>query len=304
MVIEAKNICKRYGDIQAVDDISFLVKSGTCFGLLGPNGAGKSTIMRMIYGKSLRDNVGNSKLNVLGFDPQSQSRQIKNLTGVVSQDNNLDLDLSVEKNLIIYSRFYGIEKSEAKKRIDALLQFMELTSKKNQTIHSLSGGMQRRLVLARALLHNPKLLLLDEPTTGLDPQVRQLIWSKLHLLKKQGVAIVLTTHYMEEAFDLCDDLIINHEGKKILQGHPQKILQANIEKYILQVHSIDKWNALLKQKKISLRHEIFEQHISVYSDSITALTNLSKEFLPQDFYLRQATLEDVFIKVTGSSLHE
>lgn len=304
MVIEAKNISKSYGDIQAVDGINFLVKQGTCFGLLGPNGAGKSTIMRLIYGKSLRDHVQTSQLNVLGFDPQIQSRQIKSLTGVVSQDNNLDLDLSVEKNLIIYSRFYGMEKNEAQKRIDELLHFMELNSKRNQTIHSLSGGMQRRLVIVRALLHNPKLLLLDEPTTGLDPQVRQLIWSKLHLLKKQGVAIVLTTHYMEEAFDLCDDLIINHEGKKILHGHPQKILQENIEKYILQVSNIEKWQAILKQKKVSLRYELLEQHANVYSNSLTRLTQLSKKFSPQDFYLRQTTLEDVFIKVTGSSLHE
>lgn len=312
-VIDAKNIEKRYQEHLAVNNISFSVKRGTCFGLLGPNGAGKSTLMRMIYGKTLRDNPDKSRLRVFGFDPHFQARKIKTVTGVVPQDNNLDIDLSVEKNLFIYSQFYGMEKKIANERIEELLDFMELREKRKESIRSLSGGMQRRLVLARALLHSPKLLLLDEPTTGLDPQVRQLIWSKLHTLKKEGVAILLTTHYMEEAFDLCDDLIINNEGKKILSGHPKNIIQDNIEKYALQIFNTEKWDSLFlqdyKQKQehnqpINWRWQMAEEHRLVYSNSMETLIEMSKNFSNQEFYLRQTTLEDVFLKATGRALHE
>ncbi|OHD11009.1 MAG: hypothetical protein A2086_10080 [Spirochaetes bacterium GWD1_27_9] len=298
--IEIQNVCKTYGKVEAVTDLSFTVKKSHCFGLLGPNGAGKSTTMKMLYAKAKR-NCGN--INILGFDPSKNELEIKYISGIVPQDDNLDTELTVVQNLIIYSKFYGMEKKEALKKIDYLLDFMELKEKSNSTIRQLSGGMKRRLVIARALINSPQLLILDEPTTGLDPQVRHLIWDKIRMLKKEGVTIVLTTHYMEEAFQICDDLIMMNKGKKVLQGRPQELITSNIEKFVLEIINVDSFQSINIEESI-IRKEASGNRVYLYSNQLIALEDLSKKLNTGDFYLRQSNLEDVFLKMTGRGLNE
>ncbi len=295
-----KNAVKSFGNLKAVDNLSFNVENASCFGFLGPNGAGKTTMMKMLYGKSRRDDSSSSVIKVLGCDPKDDELFIKYFTGIVPQEDNLDLDLSVEKNLYIYSKFYGIKKKQAMERIEELLDFMQLTEKKKSLIRELSGGMKRRLVIARSLLNNPKLLILDEPTTGLDPQVRHLIWEKLMLLKKQGVTILLTTHYMEEAFQICDKLIMMNKGQKVLEGSPISLINKHIEKYVLEITEI--------KKKIpdhrEIRIESTDNKLFLYSSNIAKLEKLTEKLKVGKFYLRQSNLEDVFLKITGRKLEE
>ena len=212
MVINVRNISKSFGKILAVRDLSFSVESGGCFGFLGPNGAGKTTVMKIIYGKCTRDKNPDSRMDIFGYDPATNELAIKYLSGVVQQEDNLDDELNVIQNLMIYSHFYNMPVKDARGRIEYLLDFLELTEKSKSKIKDLSGGMKRRLVIARALLNSPRLLILDEPTTGLDPQVRHLIWDKIRQLQKKDTTVLLTTHYMEEAFQLCDRLLIMHKG--------------------------------------------------------------------------------------------
>ena len=212
IAISVKNISKYFSKVCAVRDLSFEVQANTCFGFLGPNGAGKTTMMKMLYGKCTLDNSNGASVDVFGYSPAKDELAIKYLSGVVPQDNNLDDELNVISNLMVYSRFYALPRKTAKSRIDYLLDFMELSDRRTAKIKELSGGMQRRLVIARALMNNPRLLILDEPTTGLDPQVRHLIWDKLRQLKRHGTTILLTTHYMEEAFALCDTILIMDKG--------------------------------------------------------------------------------------------
>jgi len=216
-VITASDVHKSYGDVKAVKGLNFVLESATCLGFLGPNGAGKTTMMNLVYGHSQRDLRPPGTLRVFGYDPAHSELEIKYLSGVVPQENNLDVELNVRRNLLIYSKFYGIRRAEADSRIDTLLDFMELSDKKKSKIKELSGGMKRRLIIARALLNNPKLLILDEPTTGLDPQVRHLIWNKIRQLKSNGTTILLTTHYMEEAFQIADVIIIMNQGEKVIE---------------------------------------------------------------------------------------
>ena len=235
VAITVKNISKSFGKVNAVRDLSFEVEADTCYGFLGPNGAGKTTMMKMLYGKCTMGKNGDGSINVLGYDPANNELAIKYLSGVVPQENNLDEELDVISNLMVYSRFYALPRKAATSRIDYLLGFMELSDKRASRIRELSGGMQRRLVIARALMNNPKLLILDEPTTGLDPQVRHLIWDKLRQLKRHGTTILLTTHYMEEAFALCDTILIMDKGAGIIRGSPAELLAKNVEKYVLEI---------------------------------------------------------------------
>lgn len=302
-VITAKNIRKSYGKLCAVDDLSFEVPANTCFGILGPNGAGKTTMMKMLYGRSTRDH---GIIDVFGYDPAKQELAIKYLAGVVPQDNNLDDELNVFDNLKVYSQFYGLSNVLAKSRIENLLQFMDLSEKKYAHIKALSGGMQRRLIIARALLNNPKLLILDEPTLGLDPQVRHHLWDKLRLLKKQGVTILLTTHYMEEAFVLCDRILILNKGQAVAEGNPKDLLEQNIEKFVLEIHgsrAVEAFNtgdAVLS----SIRIDKSEESIRLYSNESQHLRDLASKMEGAQYYLRQANLEDLFIKTTGRGLNE
>ncbi|MBA2368297.1 MAG: ABC transporter ATP-binding protein [Candidatus Protochlamydia sp.] len=301
-VITAKNICKSYGNLCAVDNLSFDVPANTCFGILGPNGAGKTTIMKMLYGRGIRDN---GIIDVFGYDPAKQELAIKYMAGVVTQDNNLDEELNVFDNLKVYAQFYGLSSVLVKSRIENLLQFMDLSEKKYARTKELSGGMQRRLIIARALLNNPKLLILDEPTIGLDPQVRHHLWDKLRQLKKQGTTILLTTHYMEEAFVLCDRILIMNKGKRVAEGNPKDLLEQNIEKFVLEIHgskAVEAFNTdtILTSTRIEKR----EESIRLYSNEPQHLQDLAANMEGSHYYLRQANLEDLFIKATGRGLNE
>jgi lipooligosaccharide transport system ATP-binding protein len=231
--------------------------------------------------------------------------EIKYLSGVVPQENNLDVELNVKRNLLIYSKFYGIPKGEAKNRIDTLLRFMELDDKKESKIKELSGGMKRRLIIARALLNNPRLLILDEPTTGLDPQVRHLIWNKIRQLKNNGTTILLTTHYMEEAFQLADQIIIMNQGEKIIEGNPRQLLEENIERYVLEVRSqsyFDQLKKLINDERI--RSDSTSEYMLLFCDDLSCLKKVSEKIGTTEHYHRETNLEDLFLKLTGRELHE
>ncbi|MBL8027017.1 MAG: ATP-binding cassette domain-containing protein [Fibrobacteres bacterium] len=303
--IDVSNIFKSYDSLKAVDGLSFSVTAGSCFGLLGPNGAGKSTIMKILYGKASRDKNKDSAINVLGFDPSTDELSIKYLSGVVPQDNNLDEELNVEQNLLVFSKFYGMAASKAIPRINELLDLLELNEKRRVRIKELSGGMKRRLVIARALLNNPKLLFLDEPTTGLDPQVRHAIWDKLRFLKKQGMTILITTHYMEEAFQICDQLAILDKGKKVIEGNPQNLVNSMIEPYVLEIHSrsaYEKIKEFITGK--SIRVDLQEENALCYAQTAQELQTLAAVLQAGECFLRQANLEDLFLRTTGRALNE
>lgn len=302
LAIKIENVSKTFKAIRAVNALSFEVEAARCFGLLGPNGAGKSTMMNMIYGKTRRDGNGEGRINVFGYDPEENVLAIKFLSGIVPQENNLDIELSVLQNLLIYSRFYGLKRREALPRIEYLLDFMELGDKKDSKIKVLSGGMQRRLVIARALINSPKLLILDEPTTGLDPQVRQLIWDKLRRLKAEGVTILLCTHYMEEAFQICDQLIILHGGGKVMEGNPASLIREHMEPWVLEVTGTENFSE--KEPPARIRMEKTYSRTLLYSEDLAALRTIRSELPTGECFLRQSNLEDLFLKTTGRKLNE
>lgn len=304
--ISIKELHKSFNGIKAVDNLDFQVEKGECFGFLGPNGAGKTTTMKIIYGKSEHDKNKNTMINIFGYNPEKDSLKIKSFSGIVPQQDNLDAELNVSDNLYIYSKFYGIPSKEAKSRIDELLTFMELKEKAKSNVRELSGGMQRRLTIARALINKPKLLILDEPTTGLDPQVRHLIWNKLRELKEMGVTILLTTHYMEEAFQICDRIIIMDKGKKILEGKPRELLSENLEKFVVEIYGTqtkeNDYTQYLESKGI--RYEFFNDTLFAYSNNPEEISGLTEMLKEHDHYVRNSNLEDLFLKVTGRSLNE
>jgi lipooligosaccharide transport system ATP-binding protein len=304
-VIQVSSISKTYGKVHAVCDLSFEVEEQTCFGFLGPNGAGKTTMMKMLYGMVAVDRDCKGKIDVFGYDPSRQELAIKYLSGVVSQDNNLDDELNVLANLMVYSRFYGLPSRVAKERIESLLAFLELSERGKSRIRELSGGMKRRLVIARALLNNPKLLILDEPTTGLDPQVRHLIWEKLRQLRKQGTTILLTTHYMEEAFQICDRVLIMDKGRKVLEDTPVMLLEKNIERYVLEISDAETQQRIDPTRLPGNVRADHSQGVSrFYSQDFDPLRELAAALGSSHYYLRQANLEDVFLKTTGRGLNE
>jgi lipooligosaccharide transport system ATP-binding protein len=262
-------------------------------------------MMKMIYAKCMRDKDSDDALEIFGYDPIHEELAIKYLSGVVPQENNLDEELNVAQNLMIYSKFYSLSAKVARERIDDLLSFLELSEKRRSKIKELSGGMKRRLVVARALLNEPKLLILDEPTTGLDPQVRHLIWDKLRLLRSQGTTILLTTHYMEEAFQLCDTVLIMHKGEKVMQDTPQNLLVKNIETYVLELPGGDSARAISGEGLSSqIRVDRFEGTTRLYCDSFDELKAVTDQIEGSQYYLRQSNLEDVFLKATGRALND
>jgi lipooligosaccharide transport system ATP-binding protein len=304
-VIQVQNVSKTFGPLRAVDDLSFEVPEKTCFGFLGPNGAGKTTMMKMLYARALRDAGRDSRIDVFGYDPAHQELQIKYLSGVVPQEDNLDEELNVIQNLLLFARFYNMPAEKARQRAEELLDFLELTEKKTAQIRHLSGGMKRRLVIARALLNQPRLLILDEPTTGLDPQVRHVIWDKLRQLKRQGTTLLLTTHYMEEAFALCDTILILHQGKKVLQGTPKQLLAEHIEHYVLELTENEADAETLQNRlPAHVRIDPSGQTVRFYSNDIEALKSVADQLPVGQYYLRQSNLEDVFLKTTGRTLNE
>jgi lipooligosaccharide transport system ATP-binding protein len=305
-VINVTNISKSFGKIQAVRDLSFSVETGSCFGFLGPNGAGKTTAMKIIYGKCTRNKNPDSRMDIFGYDPATNELAIKYLSGVVQQEDNLDDELNVIQNLMIYARFYNMPGKVAKERIESLLDFLELSEKAKSKIRDLSGGMKRRLVIARALLNSPRLLILDEPTTGLDPQVRHLIWDKIRQLQKQGTTVLLTTHYMEEAFQLCDRLIIMHKGEKIMEGIPENLVQENMEPYVLEIRDAESAGQIHPEKlPAKIRADQAPDVIRYYCSEIDSLKDMAAAHLKAGNYLiRQTNLEDVFLKATGRQLND
>jgi lipooligosaccharide transport system ATP-binding protein len=231
-MIEAQGLTKRYGDFTAVDGIDFAVARGETFGFLGPNGAGKSSTMRMIGAVSP---ASGGTLRVLGRDPERDGSEIRQRLGVVPQEDNLDLELDVGENLLVYGRFFGLPRDEIRRRSDELLEFVQLTDRREARVDSLSGGMKRRLTIARALVNSPELMLLDEPTTGLDPQARHALWDRLYRLKQQGVTLVLTTHYMDEAEQLCDRLVIMDQAKIVAEGSPRDLIERFVEREVVEL---------------------------------------------------------------------
>ncbi|MBN2029531.1 ATP-binding cassette domain-containing protein [bacterium] len=287
---------QKYKNITAVDGIDFTVRRGEFFGMLGPNGAGKTSVMKMFYNLVIRNG---GDLNVLGMDPKTQEVEIKYRIGIVPQEDNLDPDLTVKENLEIYSNYFGIPSKISKERINVLFHFFDLVGKEDVNINELSGGMKRRLVIIRALLNDPELLLLDEPTTGLDPQARHLIWDKLNSLKKQGMTLVITTHYMDEASQLCDRIIIMNRGQIVIEGNPHKLMQENFEKYVLETENVE-----LNVDISNIRHEAYGIRCFFYSNNKEQLFKLRDHIGNHSIIVRNSTLEDLFLKMTGRKLNE
>lgn len=299
-MIQATKLTKTFGSFSAVNDMSLKIKRGECFGLLGPNGAGKSTFISMTYGSVQRTS---GDLTVFGFDPQNESREIKRKLGVVTQENALDESLTVIENMRIYSAFIGLAKAEREGRISELLEYMNLSHKKDSLIQSLSGGMKRRLVFVRALLGRPELLILDEPTTGLDPAVRHLLWGKVKELHQQGTTIMLTTHYMHEAEVLCDRLMIMNQGQVIDEGSPKVLIAKHTPGFvgIFNHENREKIIELHKQKKYLDCHED-TSGVYIRATHLEELTEFHSRHGIQPLQIRPANLEDVFLKLTGKEL--
>lgn len=304
-VIHVEHLSKSYGAVKAVKDLDFDVTARRCHAFLGPNGAGKTTAMKVLYGKAKPDRRDETTISVFGYDPREEELKIKTLSGVVPQDDNLDVELNVYQNLRIFSRFYNMSKAQAEKRIDYLLEFMELTEKRKSRVRELSGGMKRRLIIARALLNDPALLIMDEPTTGLDPQVRQLIWDKLRDLMLEGVTILLSTHYMEEAYQIADLLMIMDKGEKIIEGSPHDLMESEVEPHVLELNDLEQRERFESGLNgTPVRREDAARRAIYYAHDAGALEKAA-DALPRHAYLmRKSNLEDLFLRVTGRHLNE
>ena len=299
-VIVAEDLEKRFGNFLAVNRVSFSVSEGEVFGFLGPNGAGKTTTMKMIQCVSPKTS---GRLEVFGMDVNTRQAEIKGLIGVVPQETNLDPDFSVHENLMVYSRYFDIPPGTARETIASLLDFVQLAEQRDTSIEKLSGGMKRRLILARALINNPRLLILDEPTVGLDPQARHLIWDRLRALRSRGNTIVLTTHYMEEAAQLCDRIIIMDQGRIVELGRPTELVQKYAGVDIVEADN--KPEVLACLGRMGAKYEVAGERVQVFTDHPREVTaSLLQECSPIEVVARPASLEDVFLKLTGRRLKE
>jgi lipooligosaccharide transport system ATP-binding protein len=301
--IVAKGLKKSYGTFEAVKGVDFEVYRGECYGFLGPNGAGKTTTMKMIYGAAIPTG---GELTVAGLDVRREERAVKRRIGVVPQENNLDEDLKVRENLLVYGRYYDMPKKETLRRTDELLEFVELTEKADAEVEHLSGGMKRRLLIARALINDPEIVVLDEPTTGLDPQARHLVWERLRELTSEGKTLILTTHYMEEAAQLCDRLVVMESGGIIAQGSPAELVEEHVSPEVLELRAapetVQKLLPLVRDHSDSV--ERAGEAILVYTSDAGALQERIRDSgVPVDNMLyRRAGLEDVFMRLTGRRL--
>lgn len=301
ILVDAENLTKKF-DLVAVNGINFKIFKGESFGFLGPNGAGKTTTMKMMNGVS-PPTAGN--LTIAGMDVLNNGRKIKSMIGVAPQEDNLDPDFTVFQNLTVYARYFDIPEKDAKRRTENLLKFVQLEEKRDVIINNLSAGMKRRLIIARALLNEPQVLILDEPTTGLDPQARHLIWEKIRSLKKKGVTVILTTHYMDEASQLCDRIIIMDHGKIIEEGRPADLIQKHAGEEVLEVPYSEEVMKLLQQTFDSARIEVVGDKIHVFtSHPRGAFSKMLKASSFKGAVIRDADLEDVFLKLTGRRLRE
>ena len=303
-MVECRALTKRYGERLAVDGVSFHVDAGECLGLLGPNGAGKTSTIRMLTGFAL-PSAGNVRVLGLPQVPATASA-IKARLGVVSQEDSLDPDLSVDKNLLVYATYFGIPRAEASRRVDELIRFAQLGDHRTDTIKQLSGGMRRRLMLARALLNEPELLVLDEPTTGLDPQARRLVWERIRTLKRGGTTILLTTHYMEEAAQLCDRLIIMDGGRIVSEGSVDELIASHVGSEVVEIHLPDGADADALVARLGhgpWRSERAGQMLYLYLRDGSG-DGLLRQLGDLDVARRHATLEDVFLTLTGHTLRD
>ena len=302
-LILARQLTKRFGDLTAVDGIDFEVAKGEAFGFLGPNGAGKTSTMRMIGGVSP---VTSGLLTIFGLDPAAHGPTIRARLGVVPQADTLDLELTVRENLMIYSRYFDLSWREGARRADELLEFVQLKERSRDKVDELSGGMKRRLTIARALINSPELLLLDEPTTGLDPQARHLVWDRLYRLKQRGVTLVLTTHYMDEAEQLCDRLVVMDKARIAAEGSPRELIDRYSTREVLELRfPIDEQPVLDGElNDVAERIEVLPDRVLLYtSDGDQAIAAVHKRGLrPETALVRRSTLEDVFLRLTGRSL--
>jgi len=304
-VIEAHDLVKTYGDLNAIDHIDFTVTPGESFGLLGPNGAGKSTTMRVIGGQTLRTS---GTVTVNGLDPELHGPEVRAVLGVVPQQDNLDTELKVRENLIVYGRYFGLPMSYLRPKADELIAFAQLTEKANARVDDLSGGMKRRLTIARGLINEPKVLLLDEPTTGLDPQARHILWDRLFRLKEQGVTLVVTTHFMDEAEQLCDRLIVMDHGRIVAQGSPADLIRDYSSREVTELRFGSQRNAAVVEQvqPFADRIEVLPDRILLYSDDGEAVLRQVRDagLQPVTSLVRRSSLEDVFLRLTGRSLIE
>ena len=300
--VEAIGLTKDFGSFRAVDGISFQVRENECFGFLGPNGAGKSTTIRMI---TCFSPISGGSLRVAGKDVTHDARAIKSLLGVVPQEDSLDPDLPVRQNLEVYARYYNIPKDVARERITEVLDLFQLQEKANSRVDDLSGGLKRRLVIARSLVNDPQILVLDEPTTGLDPQARHLVWQKLRMLKARGVTMLLTTHYMDEAAHLCDRLVIMHRGTILTEGNPRDLIAEHAGSHVLELRMSSEERAPYLGEMSGIEGvaiEEVEDMTYVYGAAEAAGRIVERVGDPSRAFLRPGTLEDVFLRLTGRGL--
>ena len=302
-LIEARDLTKRFGSFTAVDGIDFEVAPGEAFGFLGPNGAGKSSTMRMIGCVSP---VTEGKLRVLGLDPAVDGPAIRARLGVVPQDDNLDMELTVAENLLLYGRFFDLPKSVIRPRIDELLDFVQLSERRDDRVEPLSGGMKRRLTIARSLINEPDVLLLDEPTTGLDPQARHALWDRLYRLKQRGVTLVLTTHYMDEAEQLCDRLVVMDKARIAAEGSPRELIEQYSTREVVELRFPVGVQETLHDRLdgLATRVELLPDRVLLYTDDAdTTVAEVHRAGLtPENVVERRSTLEDVFLRLTGRTL--
>ena len=302
-LITARGLTKKFDEFVAVDEIDFDVARGESFGLLGPNGAGKSTTMRIIGATSQRTS---GDLTILGMDPEKFGPQIRAHLGVVPQQDNLDMNLSVSENLYIYGRYFGLSRKFLKTKIEELLEFAQLQEKRNAKVESLSGGMKRRLTIARGLVSEPEILMLDEPTTGLDPQARHILWDRLFRLKEQGVTLVITTHFMDEAEQLCDRLVVMDKGKIMAEGSPAQLIKDYSTKEVLEIRFGSERNSEMGDQLRGMcdRIEELPDRILLYSEDGEALLEkiYGAGLHPKTSLVRRSSLEDVFLRLTGRTL--
>ena len=304
-LIHARGLTKRFGTFTAVDAIDIDVQPGEAFGFLGPNGAGKTSTMRMIGCVSP---VSDGTLSVLGMDPKWDGPRIRARIGVVPQQDTLDTELTVVDNLIIYGRYFGLSRPEARRRANDLLDFVQLTDRANDQVEPLSGGMKRRLSIARSLINQPSLMLLDEPTTGLDPQARHLVWDRLYRLKQRGVTLVLTTHYMDEAEQLCDRLVVMDKAKIVAEGSPRQLIEQYSTREVTEMRFEPSVHDALDGQLDGLaeRVERLPDRVLLYTDDgeATVAAAHARGLRPDTVLVRRSTLEDVFLRLTGRSLIE
>ncbi len=302
-LVLASGLTKRFGDLVAVDGIDFAVAPGETFGFLGPNGAGKTSTMRMIGAVSPRSG---GDLTVLGLDPDLHGPEIRQRLGVVPQEDNLDQELTVLENLVVYGGYFGIPRRQARQRALALLDFVQLAERRDARVETLSGGMKRRLVIARALVNSPQLMLLDEPTTGLDPQARHALWDRLYRLKQEGVTLVLTTHYMDEAEQLCDRLVVMDRGRIVAEGSPRELIRRYVEREVVELRFPAEAEDGIPERLqgVGKRLEVLADRILIGTDDGDATLEAvhARGVRPESVLVRRSTLEDVFLTLTGRTL--